>query len=247
MILAYLSHDEVNQLWARQLADAQGIEMYPLFLKETATASPFDAVVHDLDSLPPADRQAVLKDLLAGPLPCPAAVHSYGLEEAEVEALRARGVVVHCHLEEAMSALLAVAARQATARSGDGDVGPTPPLDLFSPGLGELPASGLVGGRWKRGQQTTSLAAYPTTIIPRRDRLALTLVELTSRAEPGTIICLLQTNDDYACKTVSHPYAHRRTEERRKHGRRPGSRVGRGGPPPVAGVHPTHGRQYPRG
>jgi hypothetical protein len=140
--LAYLSHDEVNQHRARQLADARGIELSPLFLKEAATAGPFDAVLHDLDCLPPADRRAVLKSLLAGPLPCPAAVHSYGLEEEEVEALRARGVVVHCHLEEAVSALLAGAARQATARSGDGDVGPTPPLDLFSLGLGELPADG---------------------------------------------------------------------------------------------------------
>jgi hypothetical protein len=142
MILAYLTHDEVNQHRARQLADAWGIELSPLFLKEAATAGPFAAIVHDLDCLPPTDRQGVLKGLLAGPLPWPAGVHSYSLEEAEVQALQARGVAVHRHLEEVVLALLARATSQATARWEDADVGPTLPLDLFPLGLGELPAGG---------------------------------------------------------------------------------------------------------
>jgi hypothetical protein len=70
-----------------------------LFIREPAPQAPFAAVLYDLDSLPPDDRRRVVEGLLAGRSPSPAAVHSYGLEEGEAEALRARGVAVFGRLD----------------------------------------------------------------------------------------------------------------------------------------------------
>src|SRR3954452_19021588 len=133
MILAYLTHDQVNEPRARELADARGVQLSPLFLKEAATAGPFDAIVHDLDCLPPAARPAILKNLLAGPLTCAAAVHGYSLEEAEGEGLRARGVVVHSHLEEVVRAVLARAAGRGAVRGEGAHSEPPSPCSTCAP------------------------------------------------------------------------------------------------------------------
>src|SRR3954452_15387991 len=138
MILAYLTHDQVNEPRARELADARGVQLSPLFLKEAATAGPFDAIVHDLDCLPSAARRAILKNLLAGPLTCAAAVHGYRLEEAEGEALRGRGVVAHPHLEEVVRAVLARAVGRGAVRGEDAHAEATSLLDRCTLELGEL-------------------------------------------------------------------------------------------------------------
>jgi hypothetical protein len=94
MILAYLSHDEVNLELAGQLADAAGVLLRPVFVRDAVPAVSFDAVLCDLDCLPPAERAGTLKALLAGPLTCPVGVHSYNLDWTEVQALQARGIAV---------------------------------------------------------------------------------------------------------------------------------------------------------
>jgi hypothetical protein len=113
MILAYLSHDEVNLDLVRRLARAAGLHACPVFAKDAPGAGPFDAVLYDLDSLPPAERERALRRLLLGPLPRPAAVHSYHLEWGEVQALRGRGVGVSRLLHERVIAGLVLAAAEA--------------------------------------------------------------------------------------------------------------------------------------
>jgi hypothetical protein len=88
LILAYLSHDEVNLDWGGQLANAAGALLCPLFVRDKSATS-FDAVLVDLDCLPSSDLTATLEALLAGPLTCPMGEHSYSLESSEVEALQA--------------------------------------------------------------------------------------------------------------------------------------------------------------
>jgi hypothetical protein len=119
MILAYLSHDEVNLDLARRLADAAGVLLRPVSVRDAAPANWCDAILYDLDCLPPPDREATLKALLAGPLTCPVGVHSYRLEWPEVQALRARGVAVSRRLHEGVVANLVRAAGERRERNGE--------------------------------------------------------------------------------------------------------------------------------
>jgi hypothetical protein len=116
MILAYLSHDEVNLDLVRRLAEAAGVHVCPVFAKDAAVAGPSDAVLYDLDSLPPAEREQRLKALLMGPLTCPVAVHSYHLGWNEVQGLRARGVGVSRLLQERVVAALVIAAAERSSQ-----------------------------------------------------------------------------------------------------------------------------------
>jgi hypothetical protein len=102
VILAYISHDEVNLHLARELADAAGALLCPLFVRDRSSAVSFDAILCDLDCLPATERAATLKALLAGPLTCPVGVHSYNLERPEVRALRAKGIDVSRRLRGGM-------------------------------------------------------------------------------------------------------------------------------------------------
>ena len=68
MIVAYLTHDEVNQDLARRLADTAGMLLSFLFIRDEGMIRSFDVILFDLDCLPASDRQLILKGLLAGPL-----------------------------------------------------------------------------------------------------------------------------------------------------------------------------------
>jgi hypothetical protein len=94
MHIAYLSIDEVNRALAERLAAAGGDVLCVLEPRDPASLGNGAARVYDLDSLPPRLRASVLADLRAAPPPMPAAVHSYSLEDEDVEALSRNGVVV---------------------------------------------------------------------------------------------------------------------------------------------------------
>jgi hypothetical protein len=110
MMLAYLSHDEVNRDLAQQFAEAKGVLLCPLFARESASTGLSDAVLCDLDSLPSEERAGMLKALLGRSWMCPMAVHSYSLVRSEVKALRAQGVAVFRRLHEGVFANLLQAA-----------------------------------------------------------------------------------------------------------------------------------------
>jgi hypothetical protein len=93
MSIAYLSADEVNRHLAGGMAAACGATLYLLSPKDPPPDGRFDAVVYDLDSMPPACREEILASALARPPTRPVAVHSYNLD-MWADALRDNGTVV---------------------------------------------------------------------------------------------------------------------------------------------------------
>ena len=94
MRYAYLTLDQVNQDWAERVAAQAGAELDVVSPRDLLAAGPFDALLIDLDSLPPGYRKAALDDLLAGKQAGQAAVHSYHLRIRDARVLRRRGVIV---------------------------------------------------------------------------------------------------------------------------------------------------------
>jgi hypothetical protein len=112
MRVAYLTTDEVNEWTALQLAEACGATLYPFEPRDTLPEVRLDAVIYDLDYLPAELRQGVLAECLAGPPSGVVGMHSYNLEEDQMETLARHGVVVSQHLSRELFLLLCQAAEQ---------------------------------------------------------------------------------------------------------------------------------------
>ncbi len=106
MLVAYLTTDPTNQELAAAFAARCGATLCPLFPRDERPDGRFDAVLYDLDYLPPRLREEVLTELLANPPDPPAGVHTYNLGEEEVKALSTRGVVVFRRLRPALFRIL---------------------------------------------------------------------------------------------------------------------------------------------
>jgi hypothetical protein len=94
MLVAYLTTDEVNQDLAIRLASDCGITLWPLSTRDAPPNGAFNAVVYDWDYWPPEKRRELLAMWLAVPVLGCVAVHSYHLEEQEIEALARKGILV---------------------------------------------------------------------------------------------------------------------------------------------------------
>src|SRR5437773_680943 len=92
--IGHVSHDLVNADHAAILAADCPIDLEPLDLHDMPLVTRFDGILLDWDSLLPADRSALLANLLAGQPRCALALYSYNLDAKEVTALRGRGVAV---------------------------------------------------------------------------------------------------------------------------------------------------------
>jgi hypothetical protein len=124
VIIAYLTTDEVNQHLAQQFATEYGAGLEVVWPRDALPDSRFDAVLYDLDCLPPAEREQLLAGLLAGPAPRPGAVHSYNLTEPQIETLRANGVRIYRSLaREVFQALAGPAARHFDSAEPHGTLG----------------------------------------------------------------------------------------------------------------------------
>ncbi len=99
MRVAYLTTDEVNQEVAKHYAKKVQTNLALVSLQDAPLNGEVDGVIYDLDYLPPARREAILTQLLAGPSALPVAVHSYNLGPEEIKALRRNGVGVFRRLE----------------------------------------------------------------------------------------------------------------------------------------------------
>ena len=118
MRIAYLSIDEVNSALAAEMAERHGISLCVVEPRDGTPGPQFDAVLCDWDFWHARTRPERLADLLAEGLSRPVALHGYGVEDDEAEALRRRGVVlfpalkaeVFQHLRQAV-----IAARVAAA------------------------------------------------------------------------------------------------------------------------------------
>jgi hypothetical protein len=94
MRFAYLTYDEVNEHWAQKFANARDMRLDVLTCRDITAAPNYDAVLCDLDSLPPAERAATLAALLKCQPKGTVAVHSYNITTHRARRLRRCGVIV---------------------------------------------------------------------------------------------------------------------------------------------------------
>src|SRR5262249_3031281 len=111
MRIAYLTTDEVNQQLASRLAAGQQAQLEVIWPRDEPPDGRFDAVIYDLDCLPPPLRRQLLTDLAGGGAPWPAAVHSYALDGEQIKALLGRGVIVRRRLRATLFRRLSAAVR----------------------------------------------------------------------------------------------------------------------------------------
>src|SRR5579864_5850246 len=90
--VAYLSIDEVNLSTARELVEERNAAFNAPSFSEPLPY--LDAVVYDLDCLPPDLREQIVAQLRSGRPSFPTAVHSYGLADELARDLRSNGVLV---------------------------------------------------------------------------------------------------------------------------------------------------------
>ena len=99
MRVAYLTTDEVNEQLALQMAQECGVTLCPLAPKDAPPDGEYDALLYDWDYLPVEEQREVMAELLSGPSPHAVAMHSYHLEDGQVEALRRNAVAVFRRLQ----------------------------------------------------------------------------------------------------------------------------------------------------
>lgn len=102
MVVAYWTTDFVNLNLAREWAEECGASLEQAFFKGRAPTNSPDAVLYDLDYLPPDNQREILATLTNGPLHHSVAVHSYHLADELLAALQARGVIVGRRLEKGL-------------------------------------------------------------------------------------------------------------------------------------------------
>jgi hypothetical protein len=102
-IINYMLPDEVNGDHASRLAREYGVEMR-IVPRLGCASEPGAAALYDGDSHP--EPQAVLRELSSGPIACAVAIHGYRLDDETAADLRAKGVIVSTHLEDAFQGLV---------------------------------------------------------------------------------------------------------------------------------------------
>jgi hypothetical protein len=136
MRIAYLTTDEVNLELASRLAADQQAQLEVIWPRDEPPDGRFDAVLYDLDCLPPPLRRQLLTNLAAGRAPRTAAVHSYALEGEPIKALLGQGVIVRRRLRATLFRRLSAAVR---TKSKDGQLPQARETDLqerLAPGPG---------------------------------------------------------------------------------------------------------------
>jgi hypothetical protein len=99
MRVAYLTTDEVNEQLAVQMAQECGVTLCPLAPKDAPRDGEYEAVLYDWDYLPVERRREVMAELLSGPLPHAVGLHSFNLEDGQVDALQRNAVAVFRRLQ----------------------------------------------------------------------------------------------------------------------------------------------------
>jgi hypothetical protein len=115
MRIAHITTDEVNQALALQVARPLGVTVTPLGPGELSKHVLFDAVLYDLDRVPPDRRPALLDEIRSEKTAVPMAVYGYCLSETQAAELRFHGVAVAQRLHSALIRTLAKAVLQTLA------------------------------------------------------------------------------------------------------------------------------------
>jgi len=112
MRIAHITTDEVNQALVVRAARLFGAIVTPLGPEAISTHVLFDAVLYDLDRVPPDQRQTLVDEIRSEPTAIPMAVYGYSLSEEQAGKLRFRGVAVAQRLHAALIRTLANAVRR---------------------------------------------------------------------------------------------------------------------------------------
>jgi hypothetical protein len=112
MLIAYVSADEVNRDLATRMAATCGATLHLFSPKDTPPDSRFDAVLYDLESVPPGQREEIVTGLLYNASTRPVAAHAYELD-ANVAALRDNGVIFDRQLTPKLLRILCRSLRSA--------------------------------------------------------------------------------------------------------------------------------------
>lgn len=92
-IIPYDTLDELNLASATRMARECGASMCRWREAPPRPRRPFAGLLYDLDHIDCMHRSEVVGSLLSGPSPVPVAVHGYNLEDEEIVAMHANGVV----------------------------------------------------------------------------------------------------------------------------------------------------------
>ena len=112
MRIAHVTTDEVNQALAVHKATPLGAIVTQLTIEDILADEQFDAVLFDLDRVPPDRRQALLDEIRSKVTELPLAVYGYCLSEEQAAQLRFHGVAVAQRLHSALIRTMANAVRQ---------------------------------------------------------------------------------------------------------------------------------------
>jgi hypothetical protein len=116
----YLTHDEVNEHWARRWVEERGGTFCPLSLRDPLPDGECQLLLIDWDSLDPDGREEYLAGLLAHLGGRRIGLHSYHLPDAET--VRRKGVAVFARLEPDATTWLVKACAQAPCTTSDGSI-----------------------------------------------------------------------------------------------------------------------------
>jgi hypothetical protein len=98
MRVAYVTADEVNAVWAAELALSQEATLFPLGADDAVPHGEFDLVLYDWDSLPESLRLELLAAARTGVCPGRMAIHSYHLPRGHGKTLHQAKVAVYPRL-----------------------------------------------------------------------------------------------------------------------------------------------------
>jgi hypothetical protein len=112
MRIAHITTDEVNQALALRVARPLGVTVTQLGPEEMSKHVVFDAVLYDLDRVPPDRRPSLLDEIRSEKTAVPMAAYGYCLSEEQAAGLRFHGVAVAQRLHSALIRTLAGAMLQ---------------------------------------------------------------------------------------------------------------------------------------
>jgi hypothetical protein len=129
--IAYITADEVNRDLGARFADRLGADVTSFHPEAVGWLGLFDALLYDLDGVPPEGRPALLDRMLSDPPSCPTAVHGHCLPEDKALALRLHGVAVAQRLHvELIRRLCRAALRELSTVPPDDALSDTTWIDL---------------------------------------------------------------------------------------------------------------------
>ena len=122
MRIAYVSTDEVNQDLAERIAAKHGVGVCKRLPTDRKPDDQCDAVLYNLDDIPPAERSALIEGFRSGKLDHPTAVHGYDITDEEARTLSRNGVSAARRLRSDLLCILFTAAcRNRETVPPDGD------------------------------------------------------------------------------------------------------------------------------